>query len=75
MSVVNQMLKDLDKRQQPHNLAHVAGGAGQSSGGQSLVVAAGWHAAWHLSIGAGVMVGRLFGKWQSKRFSNPKPKW
>ncbi|WP_335924363.1 tetratricopeptide repeat protein [Shewanella indica] len=29
MSVVNQMLKDLDKRQQPHNLAHVP--AGQTS--------------------------------------------
>ncbi|WP_335922564.1 tetratricopeptide repeat protein [Shewanella algae] len=29
MSVVNQMLKDLDKRQQPHNLAHVP--AGQAS--------------------------------------------
>ncbi|MEL4380784.1 tetratricopeptide repeat protein [Shewanella algae] len=26
MSVVNQMLKDLDKRQQPHNLAHVPAG-------------------------------------------------
>lgn len=29
MSVVNQMLKDLDKRQQPHNLAHVP--VGQAS--------------------------------------------
>lgn len=29
MSMVNQMLKDLDKRQQPHNLAHVP--AGQAS--------------------------------------------